>query len=266
MDNVSLQQGGLLVPERPSEKYYRDTARFYDAFAERPDATLYLELAKRFQSPILELACGTGRITLLLAQAGYEITGIELSPEMLDVAQDKLRELPEDVQSRVSLNHGDMTSFQLDKKFAMVIIPWSFKFLLTTDDQLACLRQVRKHLADDGVFILDLYPREIIDLDETESHTVEIDGATITRTYNYSTDLLAQLRRCTALVDVVYSDGKTERLETKSVVSIIMPREAELLVRAAGFEIVEEYGGNDFSKYTPEDWVRVLVLKKKTDG
>lgn len=52
--------------ERPREKYYRDTARFYDAFAERPDETFYLELAKRFGSPILELACGTGRITSLL--------------------------------------------------------------------------------------------------------------------------------------------------------------------------------------------------------
>jgi SAM-dependent methyltransferase len=262
LENTSLQQGGILVPERPSEKYYRDTARFYDPFVERPDETLYLELAERFGSPILELACGTGRITLILAQAGYEIAGIELSPEMLEIAQEKLQQLPDDVQSRVSLNHGDMTNFQLDKKFAMVIIPWSFKFLLTTEDQLACLRQVRKHLADDGAFILDLYPHEIIDSDETERYTVEIDGATITRTYTYSTDVLTQTRRCDATVDVVHSDGKAERVETKSVVSLIMPRVAELLVRTAGFEIVEEYGGNDFSEYTPEEWKRVLVLKK----
>ena len=254
------------MSERPSEKYYRDTARFFDLFAERPDETLYLELAKRFGSPILELACGTGRITLLLAQAGYNITGIELSPEMLEIAQEKLRQLPEDVQSQVSLNSGDMTNFQLDQKFAMVIIPWSFKLLLTTDDQLACLNQVRKHLDEDGVFILDLYPHEIIDFDETEKHTAESDGTTITRTYIYSTDLMTQLRHCTAHVDVVFSDGKTEHLETESVVSIIMPREAELLVRAAGFEIVEEYGGNDFSKYTVDDWKRGLILKKKTDG
>ncbi|MFX1264653.1 MAG: class I SAM-dependent DNA methyltransferase [Promethearchaeota archaeon] len=254
------------MPERPSEKYYRDTARFYDAFVERPDETLYLELANRFGSPILELACGTGRITFALAQAGYEITGVELSPEMLEIAQEKLRQLPKDVQSRVSLNHGDMTNFELDKRFAMVIIPWSFKFLLTTDDQLACLRQVRKHLADEGAFILDLYHREIIELPETEKFTAEIDRASITRTYTYSTDLVAQLRHCTALVDIVYSDGKTERIETEVVVSIVMPREAELLVRTAGFEIAEEYGGDDFSEYTPEAPKRVLVLKKKTEG
>ena len=253
------------MPERPSVKYYRDSARFYDLFAERPDETLYLELAKRFGSPMLELACGTGRITLLLAEAGYEITGIELSPEMLEIARAKLQHLPDDLQSRVSLNHGDVTKFQLDKEFAMIIIPWSFKFLLTTDDQLACLRQVRRHLADDGVFILDLYPREVIDLGERDSETVEIDDATITRTFIYSTNILTQLRHTTSLIDIVYSDGRVEHLETESIVSIIMPREADLLLKLAGFEIVEEYGGDDFSEYSIEDWKRVLVLKKTSD-
>ncbi|MFX1472528.1 MAG: class I SAM-dependent DNA methyltransferase [Promethearchaeota archaeon] len=254
------------MPEKPSEKYYRDSARFYDFFVERPDETLYLELARRFGSPILELACGTGRITLVLAQAGYDITGIELSSQMLEIAQEKLQRLPEDVQSRVSLKHGDVTDFHLDKKFALIIIPWSFKFLLTTDDQLACLKQVRNHLTDNGVFILDLYPREAIDMGERDSETVEIDDATITRTFIYSTDILTQLRHTTSLIDIVHSDGRVEHLETESVVSIIMPRESELLVRMAGLEITEEYGGNDFSEYSIEDWKRVLVLKKKPDG
>jgi SAM-dependent methyltransferase len=254
------------MPERPSEKYYRDTARFYDTLLGRPDENLYLVLAKRFGSPILELACGTGRITLLLAQAGYEITGIELSPEMLEIAQEKLQQLPEEVQSRVSLNHADITDFHLKRRFAMIIIPWSFKYLLTTDDQLACLRQVREHLADDGVFILDLYPREVIDMGEKDSQTVEVDGATIRRTSVYSTNILTQLRHTASVIDVAYSDGRVEHVETESIVSIIMPRETELLLRLAGFEIAEEYGGEDFSEYTLENWKRVLVLKKKPAG
>ncbi|MFX1262123.1 MAG: hypothetical protein ACFFAZ_08560, partial [Promethearchaeota archaeon] len=137
---------------------------------------------------------------------------------------------------------------------------------LTTDDQLACLKQVRNHLTDNGVFILDLYPREAIDMGERDSETVEIDDATITRTFIYSTDILTQLRHTTSLIDIVHSDGRVEHLETESVVSIIMPRESELLVRMAGLEITEEYGGNDFSEYSIEDWKRVLVLKKKPDG
>ena len=254
------------MPERLSEKYYHEMARFYDAFSERPDETLYLELAKQFGSPILELACGTGRITFMLAQAGYEVTGIELSHEMLEIAKEKLEQLPDDVQSRVSLYEGDITNFKLDKKYAMVIIPWSFKYLLTTDDQLACLVQVRKHLDDGGAFILDLYPHEITRKDGTEKQTVEIDGSTITRTYTYSTNFLTQLRHTTTHVDITHPNGKTEHLETMIVLALIMPREAELLVRIAGFEIVKDYGGNDFSEYKPGDWKRVLVLKKKSDS
>ena len=254
------------MPERSSEKYYHEMARFYDAFSERPDETLYLELAKQFGSPILELACGTGRITLMLAQAGYEITGIELSHEMLEIAREKLEQLPDDVQSRVSLYEGDITNFKLDKKYAMVIIPWSFKYLLTTDDQLACLMQVRNHLDDGGAFILDLYPHEITRKDGTEKQTVEIDGSIIMRTYIHSINLLTQLRHTTVHIDITHPNGKTEHSETTVVLALIMPREAELLVRTAGFEIVKDYGGNDFSEYKPGDWKRVLVLKKKFDS
>ncbi|MHA2004746.1 MAG: hypothetical protein ACW960_11645, partial [Candidatus Thorarchaeota archaeon] len=160
-------------------------------------------------------------------------------------------------------NHGDVTNFLLDKTFAMIIIPWSFKYLLSTNDQLACLEQARRHLADDGAFILDLYPREIIEKVGTETQTVEVEGTTITKTYTYSTDILAQIRYTDAVVDMVHSEGKAERVQTKTAVSLIMPRETELLVRAAGFEIAEDYGGNDFSEYTHDDWKRVLVLKKK---
>ncbi|MFW9843817.1 MAG: hypothetical protein ACFFEV_04515, partial [Candidatus Thorarchaeota archaeon] len=147
-----------------------------------------------------------------------------------------------------------------------VIVPWSFKFLLTTEDQLKCLKQVRKHLADNGVFVLDLYPSELTTPDRTVSYTVEVDGSTITKTYTYSTDLFTQTRKCEAIVDVVHTNGEVEHIETNSVNALILPREAELLVRAAGFEIVEDYGGNDFSEYSAGDWKRVLVLKKNADG
>ncbi|TFG94431.1 class I SAM-dependent methyltransferase [Candidatus Thorarchaeota archaeon] len=65
-----------------------------------------MELAKRYGSPTLELACGTGRISLMLAQAEYEITGIELSPEMLVIARERQQQLPEDAQAGISFIHG----------------------------------------------------------------------------------------------------------------------------------------------------------------
>lgn len=253
------------MPERQSQKYYRDTARFYEAFSTRPDEPFFKEMAKRYSSPILELGCGTGRISLLLAEVGHEIVGIDLSSEMMDIAHEKLEKLPKDVQSRVTFHSGDITNFKLDQKFPLIIIPSAFKFLLTTDDQLACLRCVREHLQDDGVFILDLYPGEAFE--EDGSHTVgpeEIDGAMITKTYRYSNDVNLQTRTWDVTIEITHNDENVEKIETQSVTVLIMPREANLLLKHAGFEIMEEYGSWDFKPYKPGSLRRILVLRKKS--
>ncbi|MGY5854534.1 MAG: class I SAM-dependent methyltransferase, partial [Candidatus Thorarchaeota archaeon] len=81
------------MPERQSEKYYRDTAKYYEIFANRPDEPFFREMVKRYGSPILELASGTGRISLMLAEEGYDVVGIELSSDMLEIAKEKLQKL-----------------------------------------------------------------------------------------------------------------------------------------------------------------------------
>ncbi len=252
------------MPERQSQRYYRDTARFYEVFSNRPDEPFFKEMAKRYSSPILELGSGTGRITLLLAEAGHEIVGIDLSSEMMDIAQEKLEKMPKEVQSRVTFHLGDITDFKLDQKVPLIIIPSAFKFLLTTDDQLACLRCVREHLRDDGVFILDLYPGEAFE--EDGSYTlgpVEIDEAMVTKTYRYSNNLNSQTRTWDVTIEITHKDGRAEKIETQSITALVMPREGDLLLKLTGFEILEEYGGWDFSSYKPDSWRRIMVLQKK---
>ncbi|MFX1607041.1 MAG: class I SAM-dependent DNA methyltransferase [Promethearchaeota archaeon] len=250
------------MSERPSERYYRDTARFYEPFATRPDEPFYREMAKRYGSPILELACGTGRISLMLAEKGHEIVGVELSPEMREIAQEKLQKLSEDVRSRVTFHKGDITDFNLDQTFPLIIIPSSFKFLLTIDDQIACLRCVRSHLQDDGVFILDLYPGEAFEEDGAfTTAPIEIDGAMVTKSYRYSNDLNTQLRHWDVVVEVKKPDGTVERIETQSITSLFFPREIDLLLELAGFQVLEEYGNWDFSSYNTNTFRRILVLR-----
>jgi SAM-dependent methyltransferase len=254
------------LPERQSEKYYRDTARYYEPFASRPDEPFFREIAKRYGSPILELGSGTGRISLMLAEKGYDIIGVELSPEMLEIAEEKLQKLPYAVRSRVTFHRGDITDFHLGQRFPLIFIPSVFKFLLTTEDQLACLRCARDHLREGGVFILDLYPGEVHDDDESyTTYPAEIDGSTVTKSYKSTNDLDARLRRTEVVVEIFQPTGEVEWIETESLTALMTTPEADELLALSGLETVEEYGGWDFSPYRPSSWRRILVLRTTED-
>lgn len=75
------------------------------------DIPLLLDYAAAQGGPVLELACGTGRVVLPLARAGHLVTGIDSSPQMLAQARAKLAPEPEEVRQRVTLVHGDMRDF-----------------------------------------------------------------------------------------------------------------------------------------------------------
>lgn len=106
---------------------------------------------------VLEIACGTGRVALLLAKDGSTVTGLDISPEMLDVARKKSVGM-----SNVNWVLGDMRTFDIGKKFGCVIMPGhSFLFMATPDDQVRCLEQIKKHLVNDGIVVLHLDNQDI---------------------------------------------------------------------------------------------------------
>jgi SAM-dependent methyltransferase len=252
-----------MMPEMPSELYFRDVAKYYDLFGEWPDEPFFKEMANRYGSPILELGSGTGRISILLAEAGYKIVGIDLSHEMMEIARGKLDKLPKAVRSRVTFHYGDITDFNLNRDFPLIIIPSSFKFLLTIDAQLACLRCVRDHLQSTGAFILDLYPGEASGEDGSETTTHEVtDGTILTFTVTYSNDLNSKLRNWKICYEFTHPSDEVERIETQMTTALITPRDGERLLELTGLKIVEEYGGWDFSPYKSDSWRRVLVLQK----
>src|SRR5262245_43617264 len=115
-------------------------SEYYDAspiVAARADVAFYVNAAKAYGGPVLELGCGSGRVTQAIAQAGFRVTGLDLSAKMLARAEEKVSALPAEVRSRVSLTLGNMTNFELDTKFPLVIIPFRpFQHLLETQLQL----------------------------------------------------------------------------------------------------------------------------------
>jgi SAM-dependent methyltransferase len=118
----------------------------------------YREMAKESHGgSLLEIACGTGRLAIRLAQSGLAVVGLDLSAEMIAMARRKSAGL-----ENIRWIEADMRSFDLKERFALVIIPGhSFQFLSTPQDQLACLACLRQHLAPGGRLVIHLDPPDI---------------------------------------------------------------------------------------------------------
>jgi SAM-dependent methyltransferase len=122
------------------------------------DVVFYRELALETGGPVLELGAGTGRTLLPIARAGIEIHGLDTSTRMLAALRRRLLDEPEPVRARVFVGEGDMRAFALERRFAAVLIPFrGFLHNLSRDEQLACLRACRSHLAPGGLLALSVF-------------------------------------------------------------------------------------------------------------
>lgn len=141
--------GGLGVGELVYDADIYDGLNTYTG-----DVPFYLEACRRARGPVLELCCGSGRLTLPLLKAGINITGLDFTPSMLAAARRKASALGlPDVFLR-----GDMLKARLGRKFKLVFIPFnSIQNIYTLEDVEKVFRTVRAHLAPGGRFILDIF-------------------------------------------------------------------------------------------------------------
>lgn len=145
------------------QELFDRVARFYDyelgvVGESLNDVPLYAEYARKSGGNVLELACGTGRALIPLAQKGFRVTGLDISDEMLKIARGKVCRLSKAARSRIRLVRGDMTDFNLGGRFSLIFIAFrSFQHLLTKQDQGRCLDCVRRHLDRGGYFLLHLF-------------------------------------------------------------------------------------------------------------
>jgi ubiquinone/menaquinone biosynthesis C-methylase UbiE len=88
------------------------------------DVSFLCERFRNIQGPILELACGSGRVAIPLAEAGYEVHGLDASSAMLSIAEAKRRDLPNIAASRLFLTEGDMREFAFAIQFGELLWAW----------------------------------------------------------------------------------------------------------------------------------------------
>ena len=133
---------------------YED-ARLYDALGAQhfggSDLAYWQAQCLKYGGPVLELACGSGRLTVPLAEAGVDIEGLDIAPAMLAVARAK----SEARGLHLRWHQGDAADFTVDRKFSLIFLPNnSVAHLTKWLDLVSCLNRVRRHLKKDGRFAL----------------------------------------------------------------------------------------------------------------
>lgn len=215
------------------------------------DVAFYREAAREYGDPILELGCGTGRITMALAEAGKRITGLDLSERMLERAVQKRAALRVEARERLHLIQGDMTKFDLGEKFRLIIIPFRpMQHLLEVEQQIACLECVRKHLRPDGRLVLDVFQTDAERMHDlihqretlvTEYKTA--DGRNVRISERIAAFHRAEQRNDVEMIfSVEHPGGRKERLVFAWPLRYFFRYEVEHLLARCGFRLGAEYG------------------------
>ena len=242
-------------------KNYENLSSIYDLFMDDYD---YKKIIDRFEpflikanvKNVLDLACGTGNVSRELYERSYNVTGIDLSEEMLMRAQEKALEL----NYKIKFLNSDMRSFSIKSKFdAVISLTDGFNYLLTEEDINKTLTNIYNHLEDEGLLIFDMSTiykfREIIgnttfaENDEESSYIWE----------NYFNEKDNILEFDITIFEKINNENifkRTMESHTQRGYSIEV---IEKLLKESKFEIVEIYGLNDSLEISD----RIFYIAKK---
>jgi len=245
-------------------------AELYDAFVFDGDLPLYLELARGQGQRVLEIACGSGRVLVPLARAGFEVVGVDVSPYMLALAQAKLDTLK---SAQARLIQADMRDFRLDRAdFDLAILAVkSFAYLTEPDDQQRCLTSILAHLRPGGLLAID-FMHPLPDWVAAPAGAMRDDllqrvpdrGYTVSRVESVvSTDLARQVRIIRSAYEVIDDTGsiRTKRLVEWSY-RWTYRFEAEHLLARAGFSVETVYGNYQREPFNSSSATMVFIARR----
>jgi ubiquinone/menaquinone biosynthesis C-methylase UbiE len=250
--------------------------RAYDAFyrIEPPqiagDIAFYAMLARESGGRVLELACGTGRVTLALAEQGSDITGVDISEGMLTMARRKAAACPDAVRHRLTLVHQDMTRLDLPARFGFAFVPFrSFQHLLTIDLQRAALASIARHLLPDGRLALHLFDPRLDLLGGAATLPPEISAADPATGHRFVGEILrtrfdhlAQIRRDVWRYRELNSARTVVADETREMALRWTYRhELRHLLELCGFAVEAEHG--DFAGGPPAYGEELIVVARR---
>ncbi len=249
-------------------------ARYLELFSGQSldDLPVYLGFAQRTGGPAIELGCGTGRIALALAHQGYEVTGIDNSAAMLAMARDKLCQAGLD--QYVNLVQADLRDFTLEppgkQVYHLAICAQNtFCYMLSTAHQLGMLRAVYRHLAPNGLLVIDVFNPDPVILADNDRRLTLMDvttdpltGHVLTQSLAREVDTGEQIEHVTMFVDETAEGRLTSRDVFEFDLRYVYRFELELLLDKAGLVLEAMYGSYDLEPFTGES-ERLLAVAKR---
>jgi SAM-dependent methyltransferase len=243
---------------------FYDYPDLYDALlpvgAEVP---FYVDLARQQAGAVLELACGTGQLTIPIALDGRPIVGLDQSHAMLTVAKGRASA----AGASVTFVQGDMRDFSLGSDFSLIFIARnSLLHLLSTVDLLAAFAAVSRHLAPDGVFAFDIFNPKVGMLARPFGQrfpVMEVDTATfgplsVETTHDY--DSATQVSRATWYIS---TPERRDAWIVPLVLRSIFPQELPLLLSAAGLELVSRFGELSRAPFGSGSRVQLCLCRRR---
>ncbi|NCG18064.1 MAG: methyltransferase domain-containing protein, partial [Rhodobacterales bacterium] len=244
-----------------------DNAELYDLeYADHTeDLAWYTSLAKKFGGPILELGCGTGRLTLPIARTGAKVIGVDLSQPMLDGLAQRVA-ADSKVQDKVQTHLGDFRTLDLDRQFPLVLWPFNALHHCRDLEQVsAVLARISRHMGPTSRLAMDCYlpARELYEQDpneEVEPRTfVDARGQTLTSWEQ--TWWEPELKVHHVVYTYVYPDGTTKRSHLQ--LRMYELAEVKQAIHDAGFEILLEARNFQNNPVTERSLKWVALLKKR---
>ena len=250
-----------------------DAPDLYDQLFEALDFDVpyWVESAKASGGPVLEIACGTGRVLLALRRAGLDAEGFDLSPAMIGRLKDKAAKEGLTVRAET----GDMRSFEMGRRYRLAVCAFNgFAHCETIADQTACLRACLRHLEPGGALVLHMsYPGPAYWSEPEGQAVLEIEiplpgGGKLQLWDDRRKDPVGQRQDSVMEIRELDAAAVTRSVRRFSAAQRWVYRfELELLFAAAGFARWEFFGGFDGRPLrSPEDQIVAWAYRSEARG
>jgi SAM-dependent methyltransferase len=262
----------LSALDRPDAATAAALARRYDLdLVDDPgDVDLYLALADRAEGPVLELAVGTGRLAIPLAEAGHHVTGVDLDPAMLDRARHRTRGTAG--EDRLTLIEADIVGLRLPDagRFGLAFIALNSLLVLPTRAaQRAALRALADHLAPGGLAVVDVWLPDAEDLARFDGRiTLEwprLDpdsGAIVTKAGSAVHDAASASVTVTTIFEEGGQGGPARRWVRRDRLRLVSADELRGFAEEAGLVVETLAGSYDMGPMGPGSERAILLAVK----